>query len=324
MPLEQEDSNREELINQLLQKASKAYFDGNPFLTDSEFDFLAKKYSFDAVGSPVASSERARHFFALYSLEKFFDDEDPPFDGGVESPKLDGAAISLLYKDGLLVRALTRGDGVTGKDCTAQVFASGMVPYSIPEEATCQIKGEVLLPKEMENPRNLASGTLGLHDLQEVKNRGLTFASYGVEPYLSPKFTTDMQELHNMGFLTVLDDKSLFDKFPQDGRVFRLDDNAAYDKAGNTAQHPRGAYARKLSSDVAVEETILKEVIWQVGSSGKVTPVAIFKEVVIDDAKVNRATLHNVGIIEEMDLDIGDTILVTRRGGIIPQIIGKL
>lgn len=313
-----------EKVHELLTRASKSYYDGNPFLTNDEFDYLAEKYDFSALGSPVACPEKGRHFFALYSLEKFFDDAPPPFIGGVESPKLDGGAISLLYVDGHLVRALTRGDGIEGKDCTAQVIASGMVPLWIKYTVTTQIKGEVVLPKETENARNLASGSLGLKDLEEVKKRKLSFVAYGIQPYQNKTYEFDMKELHDMGFLTVLGDPKALDKFPQDGKVFRLSYNDAFEAAGYTSKHPKGAYARKQSSDVAIEETVLREVTWQVGSSGKVTPVATFDEVVIDDAKITRATLHNVGIIEELDLEIGDTILVTRRGGIIPQIVSKL
>ena len=129
--------------------------------------------------------------------------------------------------------------------------------------------------------------------------------------------------LQKEGFNTVLNIPEEH-KYPTDGVVYRLDSNEEFSKLGHTSKHPRGAYARKLSSDVEIKETKLLEVVWQVGSSGKVTPVANFEEVVIDDAKITRATLHNPGFIEDMDLSIGDTLLVTRSGGVIPKVLGKL
>jgi DNA ligase (NAD+) len=132
-----------------------------------------------------------------------------------------------------------------------------------------------------------------------------------------------MEGLEMEKFITILDGKYCRDFFPTDGQVTRLNDNATYKELGYTAKHPRGAYARKLRSDVAIEETVLLDVLWQVGRTGAVTPVAIFEDIVIDDAVINRATLHNAGFLQNMQLEIGDLILVTRSGGIIPKVLGK-
>ena len=132
-----------------------------------------------------------------------------------------------------------------------------------------------------------------------------------------------MMQLEEYGFLTILDGQYCREFFRTDGTVIRLNNNGDYARLGYTAKHPRGAYARKLSSDVEIVETVLLEVIWQVGRTGQVTPVAVFEDIVIDDAVINRATLHNVGILNELDLEIGDLILVTRSGGIIPKVLGK-
>jgi len=191
-------------------------------------------------------------------------------------------------------------------------------------KGTVQITGEVVCDKNIENARNYAAGSLRLKNPNEFKERvkQLNFIAYGLQPYCRDTFTKDMQLLEDNRFFTVFAN-DLEDQYRTDGEVYRLDNNDLFSSLGYTAKHPRGAYARKQKSDVAIEETVLLEVIWQVGRTGQVTPVAIFEEIVIDDAKITRATLHNVGFIEEMGLELGDTILVTRAGGIIPKVLGR-
>lgn len=308
----------------LLKRAWSAYAKGNPFMSDAEFDALASSYGFDTFeeGEP---EKKAKHAYRMYSLQKVFDEEPSPIEGmQVTSPKLDGAAISLYYgKNGVLVQGITRGDGIEGEDITDKVYLLPNVPRKI-DLQNVQISGEIVVPKDIENARNYASGALHLKSANEFKQRAryMKFIAYAITPYINKQYIEDLQLLTNQGFATILDDG--LNAYRQDGTVYRLNDNKAYEAAGYTAKHPRGAYARKQSSDVEIKETILQEVIWQVGRSGKITPVALFDEIVIDDAKINRATLNNVGFLEEMQLEIGDTILVTRSGGIIPKVLGKL
>lgn len=311
-------------IKNLLTKAQKAYMDGKPFMDDDTFDALAKRYNFYEVGASP-NHNRGEHLFRMYSLQKVFEGEDkvPQYTNVCTTSKLDGAAISLLYVHGLLVQGLTRGNGIEGEDITDKVLLMDSIPNVINNSSSSiQITGEVVASKDIENSRNYASGSLHLKDLDEFLNREIFFIAYNVEPFITESYVTDMQTLNTLSFNTVVDDD--WSEYPQDGIVFRCISNAEYLRLGYTAKHPRGAYALKKRSDVAIEEATLLEVKWQVGKGGKITPVAIFTEVVIEDAKINRATLHNIGFIEEMELAIGDTILITRSGGIIPKVVGKL
>jgi DNA ligase (NAD+) len=237
------------------------------------------------------------------------------------SIKLDGAAISLLYVDGNLVRGLTRGDGVEGQLITDKLLATKLVPHTIPVMGVVQVTGEVVAPINIENARNYAAGALNLKSVDEFKTRAIGFFAYGVQPSLSSKFTEDLDQLRNFGF-SVINEPDLDKIYPCDGVVFRINDNKTFYELGYTAKHPRGAYARKERAQHV--ETKLLDVEWQVGKSGKVTPVAILEPVYIGDALVSRATLNNPGFIEMLDLQIGDTVAVIRSGEIIPCILHKV
>ena len=314
-------------VETLLRRAWSAYARGNPFMTDAEFDAIASSYGFSAFEEGELD-KKVKHPHRMYSLQKVFDEEPSPIKGQqLESPKLDGSCIRLSYEGGILVEAATRGDGIEGQDITDKAYCIESIPNEIFIHTTMQIDGEVVCSKEIENARNYVSGALNTKELDEfVKEKAihLIFIAYSVRQALTITYLNDMHLLEEYGFLTILDGDYCKRFFRTDGTVFRINDNSDYYDAGYTSKHPRGAYARKKSSDVAVEETILQEVIWQVGRSGKITPVGIFDAVSIDDANITKATLNNVGFIEEMDLELGDTILVTRSGGIIPKVLGKV
>jgi len=317
-------------VHKLLDRASKEYYNGSPVMSDAEFDALQLSYNYEALGADQADST-VTHLFKMYSLTKVYDEEKYPLHSKGElwheTDKLDGAAVELTYIDGTLAVAATRGDGTIGQDITSKMLL--LVPNTIEQKGSVQIVGEVVVKdKSIENSRNYASGALNLKDLEEFKTRipNLDFIAYSVQAVdylLTESYYEDMIVLRSNGFLVVTL-LPLEHKYPTDGKVFRLGSNPQFYALGYTARHPRGAYARKLSSDVEIKETQLLEVIWGVGGSGKVTPVGIFTEVVIDDAKITRATLHNPGFIEDMGLCIGDTILVSRSGGVIPKILGKV
>lgn len=314
-----------ENIKRLLDRAWEAYDVGTPIMEDAEFDALSIKYDYDRFGSEAVGA-KGKHLYPMYSLKKVFDEEPDPYEltDKIKSPKLDGTAISLLYEEGFLVQALRRGrDGLEGEFVTD--FMQLLVPKQIEHKYTTQINGEVVCDKSINNARNYASGAFGLKDIDEFKTRVpyLKFVAYGVMPFLSDTYEVDMALLHSEGIDTVLG-LNISENFRTDGTVYRENNNQRFESVGFTSKYPRGAFARKQSSDVAVETTVLTNVLWQVGRTGQITPVAIFDEIIIDDAKITRATLHNAGFIEEMDLDIGDTILVTRSGGIIPKVLGKL
>ena len=317
-----------ENIKRLLDRAWAAYDHGHPFMTDADFDTLSIKYNYNDFGSETLG-KKATHPYQMNSLKKVYDDEDAPYEikNPIESPKLDGTAIALVYEEGYLVMALRRGrSGDTEGEIVTDKM-SHLVPNKVEKSSTHQVNGEVVCDKSINNARNYASGAFGLKDINEFVNDRLPhlkFVAYGVRPSdPTGTYEVDMALLHREGISTVLE-RDIEQNYRTDGRVFRENSNRLFESAGYTSKHPRGAYARKTSSDVAIETTTLRDIIWQVGRTGQITPVAIFDEVIIDDAKIVKATLHNVGFIEEMDLDIGDTIIVTRAGGIIPRVLGKV
>lgn len=312
-------------LEQFLDKASQAYYDGNPIISDEQFDELANSCGYSKVGAKQHGNVE-KHLYRMYSLQKFYEDEDQkrPLEGIrdiVTSAKLDGAAISITYADGNLVRALTRGDGIEGQLITDKLLATKLVPHNIPVHGVVQITGEIVAPINIENARNYAAGSLNLKDVEEFKFRALSFFAYGVSPSGNKTYREDMRMLQNWGFGVITEDN--LDKiFPCDGVVFRVNDNKLFNELGFTSKHPRGAYAKKERA--AHVETVLLDVEWQVGKSGKVTPVAILEPVYIGDALVSRATLNNPGFIEMLDLQIGDRVAIIRSGEIIPCILHKV
>jgi DNA ligase (NAD+) len=184
-----------------------------------------------------------------------------------------------------------------------------------------QVTGEIVAPSHIENARNYAAGSLNLKDSSEFSTRAVSFFAYGIQPYIRDNFMQDLDELKRFGF-SVISEQELDKIYPCDGVVFRVNNNAQFYEMGYTAKHPRGAYARKERQ--AHVETKLIDVEWQVGKSGKVTPVAILEPVYIGDALVSRATLNNPGFIEMLDLQIGDTVAIIRSGEIIPCILHKV
>jgi len=312
-------------LEQYLNVASRAYYAGNPIISDAQFDQLAESIGYNAVGAKQHGNVE-KHVYQMYSLQKYYEDEDQkrPLEGYRDiavSIKLDGAAISLLYVDGNLVRGLTRGDGVEGQLITDKLLATKLVPHTIPVMGVVQVTGEIVAPINIENARNYAAGALNLKSVDEFKTRAIGFFAYGVQPSLSSKFTEDLDQLRSFGF-SVINEPDLDKIYPCDGVVFRINDNKTFYELGYTAKHPRGAYARKERAQHV--ETKLLDVEWQVGKSGKVTPVAILEPVYIGDALVSRATLNNPGFIEMLDLQIGDTVAVIRSGEIIPCILHKV
>ncbi len=309
-------------MKDFLDFAAAKYYAGEPVITDAEFDKLALEHNYESVGAAVDLSRSVPHAFPMYSLKKCFVGEpliELPGEK-VETPKLDGAAVSLLYLNGRLVRALTRGDGVAGLDITEKLRL--IVPNEIVEEPNMlrQITGEVVAFKTVENARNYAAGALNLKSVEEFATRELFFIAYGVQPCPTDTFLGDMFVLEKMGFNSVVTDN--YDSFPQDGRVFRVNDNKIFQELGFTSKHPRGAFALKEIPEGVI--TTLVDVVWQVGRSGVVAPVAILEPVTVGEATVSRATLHNMKYIESLGLEIGCEVELIRAGEIIPRIVRRV
>jgi DNA ligase (NAD+) len=261
----------------------------------------------------------------MYSLQKYYEGEgEEPLTGysdKVTTFKLDGAAISLLYVEGHLVQVSTRGDGIEGQDITNKFLHTNLVPKFINLFGVVQVTGEIVAPSSIENARNYAAGSLNLKSLEEFKTRQVNFYAYGVQPSVTETYREDMFVLYEQGFATLFSHCPELD-CPTDGQVVRLNSNKLFDELGYTSKYPRGAYAIKTRSS-GVETTLL-DVVWQVGKTGRVTPVAILEPVMVGDAMVSRATLNNPGFIKALGLNIGDRVSVIRAGEIIPCITHKV
>lgn len=315
-------------IEVYLNLASRAYYAGEPFISDEVFDYLADLIGYNKVGAKQHEHLGA-HFHRMYSLQKYYEDEGvKPLENiatndKVNSLKLDGAAISLLYLNGELAQVLTRGDGVEGTIITDKFLATNLVPLKLEGDVppVLQVTGEIVAPKHIENARNYAAGSLNLKDLEEFKTRAISFFAYSVYPYFTDTYTKDMGILSGLGFSTVFAE-GLIHIYDTDGIVVRVDNNDTFQYLGYTTKAPRGAYAIKVRGE-AVETTLLN-VEWAVGRTGKVTPTAILEPVYIGDKLVSRATLNNPAFIEMLGLAIGDTVGVIMGGEIIPCITHKV
>ena len=307
-------------MHHFLEKASAMYYSGTPIMSDEEFDALAKKYRYEEVGYQV--TDGIPHMYRMYSLQKVFNlnDIDSTTAPMVRTPKLDGAAVSLQYVNGHIAQALTRGDGQLGRDITLKM--EELVPNVIGIKGEIQITGEVVAPNTIPNARNFAAGSLNLKDQSEFRSRAQTlkFVAYDIQGAKYERLSSAMDHLAQQGFEVI----THFDAsaYPTDGEVFRVDNYEAFYKLGYTAHHPRGAFALKEQKDGVITE--LLDVVWQVGKSGVVSPVAILRPVEVGDALVSRATLHNIEYIRALNLEIGCSVEVIRSGEIIPRIVRRV
>ena len=308
-----------------LDECSKQYYAGTPTVSDEVFDRLAESVGYNTVGSKQ-HEHLQKHYFQMYSLQKYYEGRDAPkpLEGEKDisySPKIDGAAISVLYIDGQLSRVLTRGDGVEGTDITDKFLATNLVPKSLHYSGVLQITGEIAAPKHVPNSRNYAAGALNLKDINEFRTRSISFFAYGMQPTVNKTYDEDMALLSRLGFDTIKDPE-IHNIYPCDGVVYRVNSNARFLELGYTSKAPRGAYALKEVGE-CVETTILS-VEWNVSKSGKVTPVALLDPVYIGDKLVSRATLNNPGFIESLGIEIGDTVALVLGGEIIPVVCHKI
>lgn len=269
--------------------------------------------------------------------------------------KMDGLTCSLTYRGGRLVRAETRGNGVIGEDITHNAYVIPSIPKTIPIKEECVIDGEVICTYEnfkafendYSNPRNFAAGSVRLLDSRECEKRNLTFVAWDwIKGWETINWLVDenllnnkLFELSELGFTVVpwareameygsnLDDRMRIVKgyaeregYPIDGLVFKYNDCEEYEAAGRTEHHFRGGLAYKFYDELY--ETTLEDIEWSMGRTGVLTPVAIFKEIEIEGAKISRASLHNVGILNEVLQQpfYGQKLWIYRANQIIPQV----
>lgn len=276
--------------------------------------------------------------------------------------KFDGLSISLHYEDGRLVRAVTRGDGVQGDDVTPNVRTIHTVPLALPAgedyPAEFEIRGEILMPwtsfdrlnaeRERDgeplfaNPRNAASGTLKSKNSGVVAQRGLdaylyyllgdgipgdshyenlqAAARWGFQISSHMRLAHSLQDIYD--YIDHWDTERRFLPVATDGIVLKVNSLAQQRSLGMTAKSPRWAIAYKFKAEQ--EETILRQVVFQVGRTGAVTPVANMDPVQLAGTQVRRATLHNADIMAQLHLHVGDRVLVEKGGEIIPKIVDNV
>ena len=259
--------------------------------------------------------------------------------------KMDGLACSLKYRDGILVQAATRGDGMVGEDVTANVKTIENVPLRI-DATEAEVRGEIIVFKkdfekyaeEFANPRNFAAGSIRQLDPKIAASRPLRFIAYDlVEPNL-PTWREAYEELRRLGFRTSGEDRvfaasergELFRyierldeyrkglPFNTDGMVIKINNREVYDALGIVGKTPRGAVAYKFPAEEAT--TKLKDIVISIGRTGAATPVALFDPVNLAGTTVKHASLHNADEIRRLDARIGDTVIIYKAGDIIPQV----
>ncbi|KTL61480.1 aromatic ring-opening dioxygenase LigA [Photorhabdus laumondii subsp. laumondii] len=327
--------------------------------------------------APLAAFEQVRHEIPMLSLDNVFDEESYlAFDKRVRDRlketqdlvvccelKLDGLAVSLLYENGELVRAATRGDGTTGENITLNIRTIGAIPLRLFGEnipARIEIRGEVFMPqkgfeklneearrtgaKVFANPRNAAAGSLRQLDPRITAKRPLAFFCYGVgileggelpashyerliqfKKWGLPvsdkvKVCTDSQQVIDF-YHDIVNQRSALG-FDIDGVVVKINSLELQEILGFVARAPRWATAFKFPAQEQM--TIVRDVEFQVGRTGAITPVARLEPVQVSGVIVSNATLHNADEIERLGLRIGDTVIIRRAGDVIPQVVGVL
>lgn len=319
-----------EELKSLVVKHCHLYYDKSaPEISDADFDKLyddlervEKAQGWVAYDSPTikvgGTSGKITHPVKLYSLRKVYDPNEVDDFYDVKAPKIDGANLTLVYRRGKLKLALTRGNGEMGDDVTHLAITIKNVPTRIQTDYDqVIINGECVTDNTVENFRNYVSGALGLKSAEEFKDRNIKFIAHDMLG-VAMNYTTRMAIVQNMGFATVLDKDA--DTYPCDGVVFRINDYKKCQSLGYTSKYPRFAVALKPREANTVITT-LQDVIWVIGRTGTVNPTGIIDPVVLEDATISRVTLHNIGIIEEHNLGIGDKIEIERAGGVIPKFL---
>ena len=323
------------------------------------------------VGGEVTKNfATVKHEHRMYSLDNSYSQEDLEdwekrikklVDGAVEyvcELKYDGASISLTYEEGVLVRAVTRGDGVQGDDVTNNVKTIRSVPLKLKGDfpAKFDIRGEIVLPlagfaamnaerveagdEPYSNPRNTASGSLKLQDSAEVAKRPLECLLYsivGENLDIASQFES-LEKARSWGFkvpevakktastaetfefLNYWDEHRHDLPYETDGVVIKVNSFRQQEELGFTAKAPRWAMAYKFKTEQA--ETVLEKITYQVGRTGAITPVANLVPVQLAGTIVKRASLHNADQIEKLDVREGDHVYVEKGGEIIPKIVG--
>lgn len=384
-------SELQRLAAELARHDELYYRRAEPELSDADYDALRDRHDALAAqaGLPAwqqrpgddrsAGFAKVRHRVPMLSLEKAADGEDGSAADKLAAweqrtrkalelpegqalallvePKIDGISVGLTYRDGALVLAASRGDGVEGDDITAQVRASGAVPLQVPARGSFEVRGELYLPqaafvrlrdataadggRQLANPRNACAGLMKRKDAASLAGLGVAAFIYhlawaegvevpatqsGIVDWLAGLgFATNPQRTVETGAAAAAARCAGFAArrdgldYGIDGMVVKLDDRRQQAQLGATEHHPRWGIAWKFPPER--RPTVLRDVIVQVGKSGKLTPVAVLDPVQLAGTTVSRASLHNFAELERKDVRLGDTVLVEKAGEIIPQVV---
>ncbi|MBS9778947.1 MAG: NAD-dependent DNA ligase LigA [Campylobacteraceae bacterium] len=361
---------------------AKAYYvDDDPIASDEEYDTLYRQVEEYETQNPDKKAKnsptlrvgglildgfsKASHLQRMWSMEDVFNFEElRAWEARVAKkgedfsfycePKFDGASLNLIYENGVLKQAITRGDGGVGEDVTENIKTIRSIPLSIEHDKLIEIRGEVVIKKDdfilinkerlkndeepFANPRNAAAGSLRQLDTKVTASRKLYFYTWGLgENSLKFDLLSDaMDFVYSLGFLkppkrltckSLKDAQKLYEELIKsrdeiemmmDGMVVKIDNISLQNELGYTVKYPRWMVAYKFP---AIEKvTRVKDVLFQVGRSGAVTPVALVEAVDIEGVKVERATLHNFDEISRKDLHVGDSVIIIRSGDVIPKI----
>ncbi|MBP3857796.1 MAG: NAD-dependent DNA ligase LigA [Ruminiclostridium sp.] len=317
-------------------------------------------------GAAVSTFEKVTHTVQMGSLQDVFSEEELyRFDSTVRSefepaysvePKIDGLSVSLEYRDGVLVRGSTRGDGFIGEDITENLRTIKTIPRKLAEKLPLlEVRGEVYMPRDSfaklvaeqeengeqpaKNPRNAAAGSLRQKDSSVTAKRSLGIFIFNVQQVEGKSFTRHSETLDwlaELGFPTVghkvcqnideavarireIGEEKHGYPYDTDGAVIKVDDLAQRESLGSTAKVPKWAVAFKYPPEE--KETVLREIEVNVGRTGALTPVAIFDTVQLAGTAVSRASLHNQDIMDRLGIAVGDTIAVRKAGEIIPEVV---
>lgn len=352
-------------LEKQIEKHRKFYYNRQPEITDEEFDALVDQLKKEKPNSPVLNKtganpeegngwDKKRHQMPMFSLNKVNNYEQlEEWSREVDaksyyfSEKLDGISIQLLYQNGFLQQAVTRGDGKIGEDIFQNVRMMQGVPYSINTKDEICFRGEIVLEHEKwerhfssySNPRNAASGIARLEERKKAKEKCKHLKVFVYDT--SSEFQTESQKFNfiqkyfetpnHSTIPKIKVAESLYKKYEEefreelnydiDGLVFRVNEKEKFEKAGQKNNRPFGAMALKFASEKAV--TKIKDIKWQVGTTGRVTPVAHLDPVKLVGAKIQRASLYNASYIEEElgGLYQGDDVVVERANDVIPRVL---
>lgn len=374
----------DELINYINKASYEYYVLDNPTITDQEYDdyynellSIEEKYPelkredspTNRVGGAVLDKfEKVTHDHPMLSFDDIFNEEEIIlFDERIKKvvstahytlePKMDGLSGSLIYKNGVLVRGATRGDGVTGEDITTNIKTIKSVPLRLTEDIDIEVRGEIYMSKksfleanrekiksgekEFANPRNAAAGSIRQLDSKVAAKRNLDFMAYFIpnpEDYGIKTQKESLEFLRKLGFVTnhklngyaknVKDITNYIDSlsekrdnlpFEIDGVVLKVDNLEDEKRLGFTSRVPRWGIAYKFPAKEVL--TTLKEIKFTVGRTGKITPNAIFSPVHVSGSLVSKATLHNSDYCIDKDVRVGDTISIRKAGDVIPEVV---